>query len=106
MHPEAPACTRLARLSHQLQPGHRRRRPGLVDPLDGEAHVDQNPVTDRQRGLVAVVEHADVDLSLGAHHVDEDELIAVALDPCDHLAGNSETHVNHPPPSVRLIPAP
>src|SRR6516162_9786308 len=87
----APRAVRRvdAASAHQLQTGHRLLGTGAVRLLYGETHVNDDPVTGRER---LFRQHADVDLALLAGHVDQRELPLVTVQHPDHLTGNPQTH--------------
>src|SRR5689334_12099109 len=86
-------CRVGAAPAHQLQPGHGLFGPGLIRLLDDEAHVDDHPVTGRER---LVGQHADVDLALLTGDVDERELSLETVQHSDHLPRYAQTHGSAP----------
>ena len=80
---------RISRAAQQLEPGECRPGRWLVHLLDGEAHVDEHPVSGFEH---LVLEHADVDPPPGAEDVDEGELVAESRHPFHDLTGDPEAH--------------
>src|ERR1700751_5121064 len=74
---------------NQLQTGHRFVGAGLVGLLHHEAHVNDHPVARRERFFR---QHADVDLAVLADDVDQGDLVVVAVEHPDALAGYPQTH--------------
>src|SRR5215213_1223083 len=90
----------VAGAAHQLQTAHRLLRTRGIGELDGEAHVDEDPLT----GCRCLVEQADVHATGGALHLDERELVAEALDHLDHPSRDPETHLRSPPSAAARRP--
>ena len=86
----------VAGTAHQLQPAHRLARPGVIDPFQREAHMDEDPVAG---GDVGILQHAQIDGPLRAEHIDQRQLTRVALQDPHDLPRNTQAHVR--PPSVR-----